>query len=286
MSKTKPYTLADFMAQFPDDDACLEFLFKQRYANIKYCPKCGVVAAKFYRVNSQRCYACMHCRHQLFPMAGTIFHRSTTSLRTWFIAIFLLSNSRNGIAGVELERILGVTHKCAWRIAKQIRSAMKQDTDWLSGICEADEAYWGGSRRSSNRFKNKTPMLGVLERGGRIRVKVLADHATSYEVAQFLGGTVKAGSTLNTDESKLYDRIVKVYDRVMVKHSNYEFVRGDVFTNGLEGFWGRIKPSLKGTHRSVSRRYLQLYVDEHVWRYNRRGQVLFPLLLEAAVRPL
>jgi len=171
-------------------------------------------------------------------------------------------------------------------MAKQIRMAMKQDTDWLSGSCEADEAYYGGHRRTSNRFSNKTPMLGVLERGGRIRVRVLNDHATSYEIGQFLGKTVKVGSVLNTDESKLYDRITKIYDRVVVKHSAYEFVRGDVYTNSMEGFWGRLKPSLEGTHRAVSRKYLQYYVNEQVWKYNRRGQVLAPLLLETAAQPV
>jgi transposase len=283
----KQYTQAQFHVDYPDDDACLDRLFYLRYANQACCPKCGVVNAQFYRVKGRRCYACVHCRHQLFPTANTVMHRSTVSLKLWFTALYLFSVSRNGVAALELERQLGVSHVTALRMARQIRKSMKQDGDWLSGNVEADEAYYGGRRRSSNRFSNKTPMLGVLERGGKARVEVLHDHATAKHVAQFLGNTVKAGSTLNTDESKLYDRVTKVYNRVLVKHSTYEFVRGDVYTNSLEGLWGRLKPSLTATHRAVSSRYLQFYVDEHVWKYNRRRLgPLYPMLLEAAAQPV
>jgi transposase len=284
--RTVPYTLAQFAAEYPNDDACLDALFKKRYGNITCCPNCGVVGAEFYRVKNRKCYACVHCRYQLYPAAGTIFHKSSTPLTVWFSAMYLFSLSKNGVSAAEIQRFTGTTYKTAWRMARQIRIAMKQDTALLAGVCEADEAYVGGRRRSSNRFSNKTPLLGVVERSGNVRVMV-SDVASARRVTDFLSATVKMGATLNTDESLLYIRASKVYKRVAVKHSRYEFVRGDAYTNTIEGFWGLLKPSLNGTHRWVSKKHLQFYVNEFVWKYNHRKQPqLYPLLVEAAAQPV
>lgn len=238
------------------------------------------------RVEGRKCYACVHCRYQLYPMAGTIFAKSTTPLRIWFAVIFEFAASRNGISAAEIERKFGVAPNTAWRIGMKIREAMKQDFGiLLSGVVEADEAYYGGRRRSSNRLRNKTPILGVVQRGGQARVAV-TDWASTARVTSFLGATVQAGSTLNTDESNLYHRAEKIYKRQTVKHGSYQFVDGDKYTNTIEHFWGMLKPSLLGTHRAVSKRHLQTYVNEHVWRYNHRGQTLFPLLLDAVAQPV
>lgn len=287
MPKAKEYSLAQFNAEFPDDDACLDFLFKQRFAGVPCCPKCGVVAAKFYRVLGRRCYACMHCRHQLYPTAGTVMHRSTTSLKVWFTAIYLIAVSKNNVSALELQRHLGVTYKCAWAMAHRIRIAMMEgETSPLTGIVEADEAYIGGRRRSSNRFKNKTPLLGVVERGGRVRIEV-ADSATATTAMPFLKANVAVGSVLHTDESGIYNRAHRIYNHHKVKHSDYEFVRESDYTNTIEGVWGLLKPAWRGTHRSVSRQYMQFYANEFVWKYNRRDEPqLYPLLLQAVAQPL
>lgn len=212
-------------------------------------------------------------------------HRSTTSLQTWFLAIYLFSINKNGISSLEAERVLGVTHKTAWRICKQIRSSMKQGTELLTGIVEADEAYIGGRRRSSNRYGNKIPLLGVVERGGDVRVQV-TDRASASTAMPFLYKNVSKDAVLHTDESKIYFRAKRTFTHHTVEHGAHEYVRGDNFTNTIEGVWGGFKPYLKGTHRAVSKRYLQLYVDERVWKYNRRHEdVLFPQLLEVVARP-
>lgn len=163
------YTKKDFDAEFPTDDACLDEIFQQRYGDVKDCPSCGVIDTKFYRVRGRKCYACMHCGYQLHPLAQTIFHKSSTSLKDWFYAIYLFSVSKNGVAAKELERHLGVTYKTAHRMARQIRSLMKEDGEKISGNVEADETYIGGKSTSRQRFKNKTPVLGVVERGGEVR---------------------------------------------------------------------------------------------------------------------
>ena len=200
--------------------------------------------------------------------------------------MYLFSVSKNGVSSRELWRTLGVTYKTAWRIAKQLRTGLKQERVQLFGVVEADEAYIGGRRRSSSRFANKVPLLGAVERKGRLRVQAV-DTASSKRVTDFLYDNVAPRTTLHTDESNLYKRSSKVYDRISVKHGRFEFVRGDAYTNTIEGFWGLFKPYLAGTHRSVSRQHLQTYVDEAVWKYNHRGQVnLFPALLQAVARRL
>jgi transposase len=286
MAKPKPYSRAQFEAQFHSEDACLDALFTLRFGKLTCCPNCGVIAAEFYRVAGRRCFACVHCRHQLHPTAGTVMHKSTTPLRYWFLLFYQFSISKNGISAKEIQRDLGVTYKCAWRLAKQVRSVMQPDKKPLKGIVEADEAYIGGRRRSSNRFSNKTPLLGVVERKGRVRVMV-SDVASTKRVTDFLVANVLAGSVLNTDESLLYNRAANIYKRQTVKHGGFEFVRKDVHSNTIEGFWGNFKPYLDGTHRSVSKQHLQLYVNEAVWKYNHRQEPhLFHLLLAAAAQPV
>lgn len=287
MSKLKEYSLAQFNTEFPDDDICLEFLFRQWYDRVPCCPGCGVIKGQFHRIRKRRCYACADCRYQVYPTAGTIMHRSTTSLKTWFTAIYLFSVSKNNVSALELQRHLGVTYKCAWRIGHSIRVGMsREETDPLRGIVEADEAYIGGRRRSSNRFSNKTPLLGVVERGGRVRIEV-ASGANASTAIPFLRANVAVGSILHTDESRIYNRAFKTFHHYTVAHSKYEFVRGEDYTNTIEGVWGLLKPSWNGTHRSVSKKYMQFYANEFVWRYNRRNEPqLFPLLLVAAAQPL
>ena len=279
------YTLLQFFKRFPDEDACLDALFQSRFGRRSCCHNCGVIGAEYYRVKGRKSYACMECRHQLYPMAGTIMQKSTTSLQIWFLAIYLFSVSRNNVSAKELQRVLGCTYKTSWRIGKQIRSTMKQDTVPLSGIVEADEAYIGGRRRSSNRFSNKTPLLGVVQRGGHVRVRAV-DSANATTAMPFLYSNVVRGSTLHTDESRIYYRAHQTFSHYAVHHGKHEYVRGDDYTNTIEGFWGLLKPSLDGTHRSVSKKYLQLYTDEFVWKYNRRhaSSQLFPLLLAEAVQ--
>jgi hypothetical protein len=156
----------------------------------------------------------------------------------------------------------------------------------LLGVVEADEAYIGGRRRSSNRFSNKVPLLGAVERGGQVRIEV-ASGANANTATKFLHANVTHGSVLHTDESRIYSKVYKQYHHYSVAHSKYEFVRGEDYTNTIEGVWGLLKPSWSGTHRSVSRKYMQFYVDEFVWKYNYRKQPqLFPLLLKAAAQPL
>ena len=137
------YTIFDFERDYPDDAACLEALVKQLYPEGIYCPKCAKVTPH-YRVKSRTCYECQFCGHQEYPMVGTIFEGSATSLKLWFHAMFLMTSTRCGISAKQLERELGVTYKCAWRMFNKIRSLMGPDGEPFAGPVELDEAYIGG----------------------------------------------------------------------------------------------------------------------------------------------
>ncbi|MHB1459386.1 MAG: IS1595 family transposase, partial [Armatimonadota bacterium] len=142
----KKFTIKQFNERFPDNDACLEWLKNYRYPDGIYCKKCREVT-KHHKVASRRSYSCDRCGHHVHPTAGTIYHKSSTSLRDWFYAVFLMANTRMGVSAKHLEREIGVTYKTAWRMFKKIREMMEDDCDSLSGHVEIDETYIGGRRR-------------------------------------------------------------------------------------------------------------------------------------------
>ena len=277
------YTIKQFNEDFPNEDICLDTIFQERYGDVTICPNCGVIDTRFYRVKGRKCYACMHCGYQLHPLAETIFHKSSTPLKSWFYAIYLFSVSKNGVAAKELERHLGVTYKTAHRMARQIRSLMTNTNPKISGNVEADETYIGGKTYSDRRFKNKTSVLGVVERNGEVRAKIV-DGANASTVLPFLRANVEANSAIITDDSRIYNRLKREYPHESVNHSQYEYVRGIIHTNTIEGFWGQMKRSIDGTYHCVSPKYLQHYVNEFVFRYNLRGVVVYPALLELAAK--
>jgi transposase-like protein len=268
------YTIKDFHKQFRNDADCLAYIYAQRYPQGATCEKCEV-QGNFYPVISKgvtrRSYACQ-CGFQIYPTVGTIFHKSPTSLKSWFFAMFLMTASKNGVAAKELERQLGVTYKCAWRMAHQIRQLLKEGRISLGGIVEADETYIGG-RRHGKRGRGadgKTAVIGVLERGGSVAAKVVAD-TRAETVIPHIEKHVDPQSTVMTDDYHIYRRLRHVdFRHEAVRHSVKEYVRGTVHTNSIEGFWSQLKRSINGTFHSVSRKHLQKYVNEFSYRYNRR----------------
>ena len=283
------YTLRDMQAQFPSNDKCLEMIFNSRYGQLPACPKCGVVSAKYYRVKGRMAFECKECRHQIYPLVGTIFQKTTTPLVYWFHAIYLFSVSKNGVSALELHRQIDVSYKTAHRMAKMIRLLMKESgkIGFLGTPVEADETYFGGRRKQSSSYDNKTPVIAALEVEGEVRTEVVTK-AHSKTVVPFLVDNVERGSMLHTDESKIYKHhdIVDYFDHKSVRHVAKEFVgREGVTTNHVEGFFGNMKRAIDGTYHSVSPQYLHSYVSEFAFRYNHRDEVIFPLLVAEAVKP-
>jgi len=161
-ASTSQYSLMEFMREFPDDRACLEWLWRNRYAedgSHAFCPLCDQTR-KFHKVNDRPAWDCDHCGHHLHPLAGTIFHKSSTSLHLWFYAIHLMTSTRCGIAAKQLERELGVTYKTAWRMFNLIRNRlMTDDCEPLSGEVEVDETSVEGRPRVRLRRSTGVPQV-------------------------------------------------------------------------------------------------------------------------------
>lgn len=283
------YTIKDMRAQFPDDDACLQQVFDSRYGELKACPKCGVVNAKYYRLKKRISYSCKECRHQIYPLAGTIFEKSTTPLTDWFHAMYLFSVSKNGVSAKEIERQVGVSYKTAHRMAKMIRVAMVEGgkLGFLDSPVEVDEAYIGGRRKQTEIKDNKTPLLAALEVGGHVRTRVV-DKAHAKTVVPFIEDVVYKGANLHTDESFIYrdKRVKQNYNHASVRHVWHEFSKNGVTTNHVESFFGQFKNSIRGTYHAVSPRYLNYYASEFAFRYNHRNEAIFSLLLAKAGKQL
>ncbi len=283
------YTYKNMKAQFPDDDACLQQIFDSRYGELKACPKCGVVNAKYYRVKNRKAFVCKECSHHIHPLAGTIFEKSTTPLTDWFHAMYLFSVSKNGVSAKEIERIVGVSYKTAHRMCKLIRVAMVEGgkLGFFDKPVEVDEAYIGGRRKQTEIKDEKTPLVAALEVGGHARTTVVSK-AVSKTVLPFLKETLYEGATLHTDESKIYKHkeVEALFNHASVRHIGKEWVRNGVTTNHVEGFFSQFKNSIRGTYHSISPRYVNAYAAEFTFRYNHRTEPIFALLLARAGKQL
>lgn len=261
------YSILDFQKEFPTDDVCLEYIFNKKYPNRK----------SWYRVVGRKAYANAEGKH-VHPLKGTIFEKSDTSLVKWFYAIFLFSVSKNGVSAKELERQLKVTYKTAWRIGKQIRRLMESDRRKLNGVVEADETYIGGYRKGGVGGKGKTPIIGIVQRGGSVKAKVSARE--THLILNHMKENVEKGTSVFTDQFGVYKKALKLgYAHESINHWKKEFARNEVHTNTIEGFWSQLKRSIRGTYHSVSPKHLQTYVDEFAFRYNYRNFPLFQAVM-------
>lgn len=275
------YTIQAFNQDFPDNAACLQYLMENKYGQAT-CPKCGQVG-KYHRQADTSHFVCQCGGHQISPKKGTIFEKSDTDLYKWFFAIFLMTTQKNGVSAKTIERQVGVTYKTAWRMAHQIRRLMDEDIDPLTGTVEADETYIGGKRRGTRGrgAEGKTPVVGVHARKGDVIAKAVHNTKASTVMA-VVRENVQLGTALMTDEYRSYWKASQLgYVHETVRHGAREYVRGKAHTNTIEGFWSQLKRSMDGTHHSVSPKYLQQYLNEHAWRWNRRtsSDPLFQLLL-------
>jgi transposase len=293
------YTVRDFHNEFPNDDACLRHIAEQRYPDgTTYCRKCKQ-DRKHYRVGNRTAYACDHCGNHIYPLAGTIFEKSSTPLKLWFYAMYLMGSTRCGISAKQIQRETGVTYKTAWRMFHQIRSLLSDGDLQLEGpTVEVDETYIGGRRkgqrgRPMRGDKVKTPVVAIVQRQGKVIAKALPD-VTSGSILPMIRDHVVPESVIYTDEYVVYQGIRAMrqpdgspsgFRHGTVNHSAGEYVRGDAHTNSVEGFWMLVKTGIRGVYHSVSTKHLQQYLDEYAFRYNRRhmGNQQFRSILERAL---
>lgn len=267
----KKYTIKEFNAQFPDEDSCLEFLKNARWPNGITCAKCERVT-KHYRIAGRKVYSCEFCATHVSPTADTIFHKSSTSLRSWFHAMFLMASTRTGISAKQLEREIGVTYKTAWRMFKEIRTLMAQDDMMLFGEIEVDETYIGGKRpgKRGRGAEGKTVVAGMVERGGKAIVKVVPD-VKARTLLPIIQTHASPDATIYTDELLSYRKLSSLgYAHETVQHRAKEYVAGRAHTNNIEGIWSNTKRGIDGVHHAVSPKYLQRYLDSYLYRFNHR----------------
>jgi transposase len=302
------YSLHEFQREFPDDETCLEYLWRERHSpdgEHAYCPKCETERSfKRYATKQQRqSWTCTGCGHHIHPTAGTIFAKSSRPLTDWFYVMFLVSSSRCGIAAKQIERELGCNYKTAWRMLNRVRNElMKQDNTPLSGEVEADEAYIGGKLHEGERSrlraqgksnqgpatKTRAVIFAAVERGGRMRAAMIGTSESQAATARAARATLREfvlpKSMVFTDEFGAYNAISHRYTHRRIRHSQRIYVSGDVHTNTVEGFFGHFKTDVRGTHHSISKRWLGSYLNEWVWKWNRRDddEAMFRQMLSNA----
>jgi transposase len=303
IKKELRYSMRDFNNEFPNDSACLDYIAAQRLPEgIGMCPECKV-ERKHHRVGNRTAYACDHCGHHFYPLAGTIFEKSSTSLKTWFYAMYLMGSTRCGISAKQVQRETGVTYKTAWRMFNQIRTLLSDSDLRLEGpTVEIDETYIGGTRkygkgRPMRGDKKKSAVVAIVQRQGRVVAKHVPD-VSAKSIYPMIRKHVVPDSVIYTDEFPTYKGIPNIklrgatggtranYKHFTIKHADGIYVRGDIHTNSVEGLWSLIKRGIGGVYHSVSPDNLQSYLDEYCFRYNRRheGNLQFKAILERASR--
>ena len=289
ISKELRYSVRDFHNEFPNDAVCLAYIKSQRWpGETILCSKCAR-ESKHYRVGNRTAYACEFCGNHIYPLAGTIFEKSTTPLKTWFYAMYLMGSTRCGISAKQIQRETGVTYKTAWRMFKQIRQLLSEDGLQLEGsTVEVDEMYHGGRRERMGRRgrpafgSHKVPVVGMVERGGRVVARV-AENTKRETLHGLVKQYVMPASVVFTNDYVSYDGLQNLgYTHRRIKHSEKVYVSGDVHTQTIEGFWSTVKRGIGGVYHNVSAKYLQTYLNEYCFRYNRRhqGNLLFKRILE------
>jgi transposase-like protein len=267
--------LADLVEQFGSNDRCREYLEHLRWPDGVECPKCE--SKSISRINTRNQFDCNACRNRFSVTAGTILHDSHLALWKWFAAVYLMCESKKGLSALQLKRMLKIgSYETAWYLQHRIRSAMGDGEQRpLVGIIEADETWHGGKRsgHGSGPYAsgNKTTVVGAVERGGEIRLRMVAgrDRGT---ISRFLGEVVDdKAQAIYTDNWVGYKGIGDHDTRhASVNHSGREWVRGDVHTNTVENVWSLFKRSVIGSYHQVSVKHLPAYLDELEWRHNNR----------------
>lgn len=277
---------------YPTQADCLKHLEQVRWNGTPVCPYC--TSTKQTPLKKEHRYHCNTCNTSYSVTVQTIFHKTKVDLQKWFLAISLVLNAKKGYSARQLGRDIEVTKDTAWYMFMRIRKAfVEADRELLEGIVEADETFIGGKNKNRHNDKkteggqggaDKIVVAGVKQRDGKIVVKKVKDRS-SKTLKSFVKENVKEGSTLSTDEWRGYNGLSATFSRLIVVHSNGEYVNGEAHTNGMENFWSLLKRGIIGQYHQVSAKYLNHYINEFCFRYNNRENAdIFSLTIQKAVR--
>jgi transposase-like protein len=280
---SEPKSLQEAVLYFSNPDNCLSYLVARRWPNGVVCPTCGSSKVSFNP--SRRIWQCgsHHAKRQFSVKVGTIFEDSPIPLDKWMVAVWMIANCKNGVSSYEVARAVKITQKSAWFMMHRVRLAMQDASPVKLGgkgkEVEVDEAFIGGRSQNMHRHlrdlrmmtkgdKGKTPVLGILERGGRVHARVIGSRKKKPLQAE-VREHVAPESSLYTDALPSYEGLIRDYSHYVIDHA-VAYVDGKVHTNSLENFWSLLKRGLKGTYVSVEPFHLFRYLDEQSFRFNNR----------------
>jgi len=264
-----------------DAEQARKHLEALRWPNGVACPHCGDM--EVYVLNGKATskkpvrkgvYKCKGCRKQFTVTVGTLFEGSHIPLNKWLIAVSLICASKKGISAHQLHRMLGITYKSAWFMAHRIRYAMQQPEakEKLTGIVEVDETYIGGRCRGrrGRGAGNKTPVVALVQRDGTVK-STTVPRVTAQNLKSFIAQNVDNSATLMTDDFKSYRGLRKQFNKhFVIRHSIKEYVKGNIHTNTIEGYFSLLKRGINGVFHHVSSKHLHRYLTEFDFRYNMR----------------
>lgn len=265
--------LPKLIEHFGTEEKCRAYLEALRWPKGVRCPRCD--SEKVSRIVARAQYDCDSCRYQFSVRVGTVLHDSHLPLWKWFLAVFMICESKKGISANQIRRMLGVSYKTAWYLGHRIRAAMLDENPIpLSGIVEVDETFIGGKKHGVRGFSAnyKAMALGAIQRGGKVRLKV-EKRPNRKTLHGFIHGTVDdKAEAIMTDDWNPYDGIADHNTRhETVSHRQKEWVRADVHTNTVEGVWSLFKRSIVGSYHQLSTKHLPAYLDEMAFRFNNRN---------------
>ena len=294
--------IIEVFTKFPNQESCISYLEQVRWHNEPACPYCSSKHST-KRKGTIR-YQCNGCNNSYTVLVGTIFEGTKLPLSKWFFAISLILNAKKGLSSLQLARDIGVNRKTGWYLQMRIRKAMQEgnDTDLFNGIVEIDETYIGGAKKNHSKQKrqerresglnitgmqDKQPVIGLLERAGRIKLQVL-EKAHGKTIKPIIEQTVAPQASVVTDGFGGYAGLDKKYkEHQILNKDKEEYARGEYHTNTIEGFWTLLKRGIYGQYHKVSTKHLQAYLNEFTFRFNNKdNKSIFDLLINKMIHPI
>lgn len=279
MINTNFKSILELIKAFPNEQTCIDHLEALRWNNNVVSP--FDETSKVYNCKGNK-YKCKNTGKYFNVKTATLFDNTKVELQKWFLAIWLVTSHKKGISSIQLSKDIDVTQKTAWFMLQRIRKCFGiENENELDNTVEADETYVGGknkNRHNDKKVKNsqgrsskdKTPVVGMIERNGKLNARKV-ENVKSETLTREIIRNVKESATLYTDEWLGYKGVSRIYDHAIVKHNQGQYVNGRVHTNTIEGFWSLLKRGIIGIYHFTSKKHLQMYVDEFVFRYNTRN---------------